>query len=218
MDDKQLNELMQEYLNSRLKGDKEKDLSKFNQIEIKRKPSIFKSKIFYATLSCVMVFIICLSIALPLILNGRNGGTDIRYYDDAEINYIENLNDDLYVNFESDVLKPQVISMYSVGYDIYINENDLFIGIKSDIYVYDENFDLLNFYILNKQSKLNFLEQQMFDNITQWQETEVKWKLNEESAKYVYIFCFEKGNYFYYYTIETVNLFEINNLLNILFV
>ncbi len=218
MDDKQLSELMQDYLNSRLKGDKEKDLSKFNQIGFKRKPSIFKSKIFFATLSCVIIFIFCISITLPLILNGRKGGKDIRYYDDTEIVYIENVtNEQLYVHFNVDVLIPDIFGIDYENKYIYTKEENLFIGIKSDVYVYDENFDLIKLFVLNKNNKLSFLEQQILENNTQWQETSVKWNIVQSDEIFIYTFSFEKGDYYYFYKIESINQFEISNLLDAIF-
>ena len=85
MDDKQLYKLMEDYLNTSLKGDKDRDLSKFNKVELKRKTSFFKSKLFYAALSCVMILVISFSVLLPFLFKNKNGGTEIRYYDDIKM-------------------------------------------------------------------------------------------------------------------------------------
>lgn len=217
MDDKEFNEIMNNYAKSTSKGT-EVDLVKLKTSNTGKKRSY---KFVWAGVAAVLVIALICGIAIPLSLQTKEQGTNF-YFSEGE--YMENVNFD---NLEElndyglNVMMPTIECIASGGILKKNNLNNEIGGALVELTVFDEDFDTIN--IIFFKSNYTFGGAQLYDicdrQIT-WNGIQIDYfkqqsDLSEDCVKYMV--KFNAGNFNYYLDFTTYNDVELNIIMDMIY-
>lgn len=218
MDDKRFDEIMHRYVAGKSRG-KNVDFTKLEEKEnIKTRKS---PKFVWTSLSCILVIVVTLAIALPLALQPSDTSPKTYYCDvgDIETVYVDSvvvLETEYHISAELPSIKYEDMNIAIKKSKI----DDHIVGASLELSVFDEYFDDIEINIILENTVVQiFLSYEIFDDNAVWQGVSVKYNVeyfDEFDSYYAKIF-FRKGGYKYYIEVNYIEAIDIVEMLDKIF-
>ncbi len=234
MDDKRFNEIMNQYVAGKSRG-QEVDFRKLNEKEEQALQRRRQYKLAFSIVPIILVIIIALAVALPLTLPNANN-EDATVGDDSSTP-APPVNDNYYFEFQNIeqtiITLEELSSTYGItatvptisnlGQTVKIlktNSNEKIIGVFLDTSVYNEYLDSITLYILPVENNITMLEAyEKHTQETSWNDCIVKYyiKKDVESENYNAQFFFTLGKYKYYLNTTYYGDLDTATILDLIF-
>lgn len=218
MDEKKFDEIMHRYVAGKSRG-KNVDFAKLEEKEnIKARKS---PKFVWASLSCFLVIVVTLAIALPLALQPTDSSSKTYYCDvgDIETVYVDSI----------DVVKTEYhisAQLPNIEYEdrnIAIKKSkidDRIVGAYFGLSVFDEYFDDIEINIIFENTVVQSFEAyEIFSSETVWKSLPVKYNVKyfDEYDTYCAEVFFKKDGYKYYIEVNYIEAIDIVEILDKIF-
>ncbi len=218
MDDKRLNEIMEQYVAGKSRG-QEVDFSKLEKNQEKAIKKNKQYKLAFSVISIVLVIAIALAITLPLAL--RSEHPSIQYFELQSVNQTSvDADTNLDSSYGISATMPTIEYLAKQLYVLESIENSKVVGAYIKLDVFDEQFDKVTAYIIPTSNSLDALDSyELLPQSASWDDTDVKYSIeyNDLEGNYKAQSFFTLGEYKYYLDATYYLELDIQGLLELIF-